>query len=159
MSTFIEISEDAFAALFKPQANHLNANASYDWGDGYGTLFETFGEELSYVQAQPTENVWTLVSGDGGDFVASGFHFVNRLGYFVTSNVAPADVDIQVALEETLEPIDFEPPAPTVSEALWAVLSYLREDEQRHYLVSNSADRTAHIHQSLDIIHKWLKTI
>lgn len=159
MSTFIEISEDAFAALFKPKANHLNANASFDWGDGYGTLFETYGEELSYVQAQSSENVWTLVSGDGGDFVVSGFHFVNRLGYFVTNNVAPAGVDIQVALEGTTDPIDFEPPPHSVSEALWAVLNYLWEDELRHYLESNPAERTSHVYQSLDIIHKWLKTI
>ena len=45
-STFqtIELSEDAFPILFKPLPNHLNPNASFDWGEGYGTLFETYGE-------------------------------------------------------------------------------------------------------------------
>lgn len=159
MSNFIELSEDAFAALFKPIANHLNANATFDWGDGYGTLFETFGEELEFVQTQPAELVWTWISGDRGDFVVNGFHFVNRLGYFVTSNAAPQGVDIQVALEGTTDPIDFEAATPTVSEALWAVVNYLYEDEQRHYLESDPAERNSHIYQSLDIIHKWLKTI
>lgn len=159
MSTTIEISEDAFAALFRPIANHLNANATCDWGDGYGTLFETYGEDLAFIQTQPPEKVWTWVSGDDGDYITSGFHFVNRVGYFVTSNSVPEGVDIQVALEGTADPLDFAPPPRTVSEALWAVLNYLWEDEQRHYLESNPEVCTSHIYQSLDIIHKWLKTI
>ena len=36
---YCEISEDDFATLFRPLRNHLNPNASFDWGDGYGTLF------------------------------------------------------------------------------------------------------------------------
>ena len=83
MTNLIEISEDAFAALFKPIANHLNPNASYDWGDGRGTLFETYDEELAYVQSQEPARIWTLVDGDDGEYIDSEFHFVNRIGYFI----------------------------------------------------------------------------
>ena len=66
MTNIIEISEDAFAALYKPIANHLNPNASYDWGDGHGTLFETYDEELAYVQSQEPARIWTVIDGDDG---------------------------------------------------------------------------------------------
>ena len=95
----ITISEDAFAALFHPEPNHLNQNASFDWGNGYGTLFETYDEELEYVKQQDSVRVWTLLSGDDGDFIASGFHFVNRLGYFITKHPVPEGVDVEVQLD------------------------------------------------------------
>lgn len=94
----IELSEDAFANIFRPKANHLNPNASFDWGAGYGTLFETYGEELAFVQSQPADTVWTLLSGDG-DVIVSGFHFVNRLGYFISKTPVPPGLDVSVPLE------------------------------------------------------------
>lgn len=100
MEQLIELSEDAFAALFRPVANHINPNASFDWGAGYGTLFETYGEEVQYVRSQDSSKVWTLCSGDGGDFVISGVHFVNRLGYFITDVAVPEGIDLQVPLPD-----------------------------------------------------------
>ena len=49
-------------------------------------MFETSGTDLAYVRAQPATRVWTLVDGDSSpaQFVCSGFHTVNRVGYFVT---------------------------------------------------------------------------
>ena len=55
----IDISEEAFAAIFKPTANHLNSNASFDWGDGCGTMFETYGDELAFVRTQAPDKVWS----------------------------------------------------------------------------------------------------
>ncbi len=50
-----------------------------------GCMYETFGEELEYVKAQPNERVWTIVDGEGNDLIViAGFHIVNRLGYLVT---------------------------------------------------------------------------
>jgi hypothetical protein len=46
--------------------------------------FETYGEEQDYVYAQPNENVWTEVDGDGGSFILAGRHFVNRFQYYIT---------------------------------------------------------------------------
>ena len=48
-------------------------------------MFETFGEDIEFVYAQPRERVWTLI--DGGDdrlYLDAGFHVTNRLGFFVT---------------------------------------------------------------------------
>lgn len=46
--------------------------------------FETYGEEQDFVFAQPNENVWTEVDGDGGCYIIAGRHFVNRIQYYVT---------------------------------------------------------------------------
>ncbi len=99
-SDFVTLSEDVFAALFKPQANHLNPNASFDWGEGYGTLFETYDEEFEFVRNQSSSRVWTLHSGDSSDFISSGLHFVNRIGYFVTQYPVPDGLLIEVQLDE-----------------------------------------------------------
>lgn len=103
MTGFIELNSDAFGALFKPIPNPIEDNASFDFGTGHGTMFETYGNELelvkSYHQRSP-RTIWTLCSGDNGDFIQSGFHFVNRLGYFITENPAPQDVEIQVTISD-----------------------------------------------------------
>lgn len=57
-----------------------------------GLLFETFGVELDAVQAANPKCVWTLVSGDDDTLhILSGFHTVNRLGYFITKFYWPGD--------------------------------------------------------------------
>lgn len=49
-----------------------------------GTLWETHGAEFNFVRNQHENNVWTLVEEDGLMTILSGFHHVNRVGYFVT---------------------------------------------------------------------------
>ena len=99
MSQYQEMSEDEFADHYRPRRNHLDPSASFDFGDGYGTLFETFGPELAFICSQPVSHVWTLLSGDEGEFISSGFHRVNRLGYFVCDRPVPDGRHIEVALE------------------------------------------------------------
>ena len=103
MTINLELSEDAFAVLLRPIRNLLNPNASFDWGSGYGTLFETYGDELTFVQQAEPERVWTLLSGDEGDVICSGYCRVNRLGYFITEVPVPPNVHIQVVLESVDE--------------------------------------------------------
>ncbi len=66
---------------YKPIGNMISDN--YD-NDG---RFDTFGEELDFVwsiqEAEPNK-VWTMVEGDDGWYTINGFHFVNRVAYFVT---------------------------------------------------------------------------
>ena len=64
---------------FKPMKNHLAKNAGWN-----GWLFETYGKEMAYVKSVAPEKVWTLLDVDGGLYISSGYHFVNRVGYFVT---------------------------------------------------------------------------
>lgn len=101
MTLFLEVTEETFANAFKPIANHLNPNASFDWGEGYGTLFETYDEELAYVKSREPSRIWTLLSGDDGDYlyVSSGFQRVNRLGYFICETPVPAGMHILVSLD------------------------------------------------------------
>lgn len=71
------ITEEKFDEEFTPIQNHLRPGE---------TMFETFGPELDFVRAQPDNKVWTLMDDDDGNLViASGFHFVNRVGYYITT--------------------------------------------------------------------------
>jgi len=53
--------------------------------NGYdGRLWETYGPQVDYVRAQPNNLVWSLVDGEDGPVVITGFHHVNAIGYFVS---------------------------------------------------------------------------
>jgi hypothetical protein len=78
-----DTEEDVFIQRFRPIVNHINPNASFDFGYG-GCIFETYGAEYEFVRAQNPRRIWTLIEADGGLYAESGFHFVNRLGYFVS---------------------------------------------------------------------------
>jgi hypothetical protein len=80
----MQLTEDNFSELFKPQQNHLDDNPSWD-----GTMFETFGVELDYVLSfandfNKQKRVWTLIEVDGIMYISAGYHLVNRMGYFIT---------------------------------------------------------------------------
>lgn len=71
---------DEFITTYKPRKNHLDPYASFD-----GYLFETFGHDLDFVLSQNLTNIWTVIEGDNDTlYLESGFHVVNRLGYFIT---------------------------------------------------------------------------
>lgn len=77
-----ELAYDTWRGRFQPLQNRATAN--FD-----GAMFETFGDDLAAVQRYPKDRIWTLIQGDsdtdGGDlWIVSGYHLVNRLGYFVT---------------------------------------------------------------------------
>ncbi len=59
--------------------NHLDENASWD-----GTMFETYGVEVDFVKSQDPNKIWTLIDVDYGMSVVAGWHFVNRIGYFIS---------------------------------------------------------------------------
>lgn len=79
----VALNEDQVMALFIP--NHLTKeDRGYD-----GKIFETFGVELEFVRSLPSDRVATLLDADGSICIGHGFHFVNRLGYFVGADVLP----------------------------------------------------------------------
>ena len=97
--TAIEMTEDEFDAQYPLVTNHINPNASWVFGDGPGCLFETYGEELTFVRSQDPLTIWTLVDGDDGNqYVLSGYHFVNRIGYLVSTIPFPEDAEIEVPI-------------------------------------------------------------
>jgi hypothetical protein len=106
----IEMSEDEFDCQYPLLKNHLNPNASWVYGEGPGCLFETYGEELPFVRQQDPSTVWTLVDGDDGhQYVISGYHFVNRIGYLISTVSVPQDADIQVHIPMEADNDDPQP--------------------------------------------------
>lgn len=97
--TMRSITEDAFAERFGPRPNHLDLSAGFDWGDG-GCLLNTTGKEFRYVLAQNPLTVWTVLAGDVGQLaIESGLHFVNRLGYIVTTHPIEYGTNYSVMLD------------------------------------------------------------
>ncbi|MGO9468045.1 MAG: hypothetical protein ACLQVF_28260 [Isosphaeraceae bacterium] len=94
--TSIQLNQDTFAALFPLIPNHLNADAGWAQGNGRGCLFETYGDDLAFVRRQNPRTVWTLVDGGDEDYLLSGYHHVNRVGYLVSAVPVPRGVAIRV---------------------------------------------------------------
>ena len=94
---FIKLTEDQFDEQFPLVPNHLNPNASWGIGDGTGCLFETYGEEVTFIGQQDPNRVWTLVDGEDGDlYVIAGRHFVNRIGYLLSRDPIEDNTLIEV---------------------------------------------------------------
>jgi hypothetical protein len=90
--TFIEMDFDEWCDVYKPIQNHIDTNASFD-----GAMFETYGDEVAFVKEQDGSYIWTYGDGDdGGSYLWNGWHFVNRIGYFITEVPCPADTTIQI---------------------------------------------------------------
>jgi len=94
----LSLTYDDWCATYVPIKNPLREDAPFD-----GTMFETFGDELAFVRHQPRARIWSLVqgddNGDGGDLhVVSGYHLVNRLGYFVTDRPLAENEAVEIAL-------------------------------------------------------------
>lgn len=68
---------NAWAEKYKPKSNHLSKYPDE-------MMYETYGEEVEYIQSRDNHYVWTLVSGDMCDLIVAGYAYVNRLGYYVT---------------------------------------------------------------------------
>lgn len=73
------ILERTFWNKFKPIKNKINGDESWE-----GCMFETYGKAEEFVRAQPANKIWTLLDCEGRLIITTGWHFVNRLGYFVT---------------------------------------------------------------------------
>lgn len=69
---------DSWVDTFKPIKNSLR---KYD-----DIAFETYGEEVEFVQKADNKYIWTEVDGDSGTYIVAGYHFVNRIQYYITTN-------------------------------------------------------------------------
>jgi hypothetical protein len=101
----ILLTEDQFDHQYPLVPNHLNSSAGWALGEGFGCLFNTFGEELAFVRQQDPRSIWTLVDTDDGQMaLVSGVHLVNRVGYLISAVPVPEDTVIEVLLDfETIE--------------------------------------------------------
>jgi hypothetical protein len=69
---------DAWVDTFKPIKNHLTKHGELH--------FETYGEEVEFVQKADNKYIWTEVDGDEGTYIMAGYHWVNRIHYYITEN-------------------------------------------------------------------------
>ncbi len=105
--TFIEQTFDSWLEEFKPITNHLDPNASFQDESGKGIMFETYGDEVEFVKKQDPRCIWTYGDGDdGGGYIWNGWHFVNRLGYFITEIPCPENTTIQIQVDESATECD-----------------------------------------------------
>ena len=96
MSILIEMDYDEWFDTFKPVPNHIDINASFSDGE-HGYMFETYGDELKFIQEADDNLIWTYGDGDdGGTYIWSGYSFVNRIGYFITERPWVNDVQALV---------------------------------------------------------------
>jgi hypothetical protein len=87
---------DKWEDKYRPISNTGGTYESWD-----GNLFETYGDDeetVITVARQTPRRVWTLVETHHGLVVTNGFHYVNRVGYFITEeeweNGATIDVPV-----------------------------------------------------------------
>jgi hypothetical protein len=80
---------DKWEDKFKPIHNHFS-------NDPDQQMFETYGEEVEYVTKADNKYVWTWIQGDMSDLIVAGYHYVNRLGYYITE--VPWDDEYDYAL-------------------------------------------------------------
>lgn len=79
MSKFM--TYDYWVDNFKPIQNKISK-----YPDESLIHFETYGDEVEFVKTQDNNHIWTEVDGDSGTYIISGYHFVNRVSYYITEN-------------------------------------------------------------------------
>ena len=101
MNDLIELTEEEWFDTFKPIPNHLDDNASFQTEDGVGYMFETYDDELRFVQSQEPNRIWTYCDGDNsGTYIFQGMRIVNRIGYFVTTVPFDGSKDYQIQIND-----------------------------------------------------------
>jgi hypothetical protein len=75
---------DYWVDNFKPIKNTVSK-----YPDDSLIHFETYGDEVEAVKQaydKDPKTIWTEVDGDAGTYIVAGYHFVNRINYYITEN-------------------------------------------------------------------------
>ena len=150
----LEISEAAFDEHYPLVPNHLNPNASWAFGHAGGCLFTAYGEELAFIRSQDPRYVWTFMDGDDAQYVASGIHFVNRIGYLVSTVPVPDGVFIEARIPSSSDdaPADATE-LPHADKALIDIHDLLTE--RRQVAVLWSTEDVQSVRPDLDDDQAW----
>jgi hypothetical protein len=62
-------------------------------------MYETYGKDLDLLRSQPIENIWTYCIAGDEAYIISGYHIVNRIGYYITEKPYPPDEYIVVDVD------------------------------------------------------------
>jgi hypothetical protein len=78
-----EFTVDDWEEKYKPMQNPRK-----DAEDGFdANMFDTHDEgDYEVLKGYDIKRIWTLLEGEDGMVIISGYHRVNRLGYFITEN-------------------------------------------------------------------------
>lgn len=68
---------EAWEQTFKPMPNSIRNNGDLQ--------YETYGEDMEYIRLQDVNHIWTEVDGDSGTYIVAGYHYVNRIQYYITN--------------------------------------------------------------------------
>ena len=90
-----ELTIEQWDEKYQPIKNPLNEDAGWD-----GELFETYGDELEFVQEQDEHYVWTWIDTDEGTSLITGYHLMDRIGYLITKNRWEEYCEIGVTFDE-----------------------------------------------------------
>jgi hypothetical protein len=93
---FVEITWKEFEERFKPIKNHLS-------NDPDEIMFETYGDEIEFVQKTDNRHIWTYGDGDYCSFVSSGYHYINRIGYYITEIPWEENKEYQIIISTEVE--------------------------------------------------------
>lgn len=104
MSLLLSLTEEEFDERYELLDNHIDTNASFD-----GKMFETYGEEIDFVlEMAKQKRVITIVESDNEEeindsdevsacmYYISGYHFVNRIGYLITTEPITQEFEIKL---------------------------------------------------------------
>lgn len=83
-----EMTYEEWELQYKPISNHITSECC---------SFETYGEELEFVKSQDPNTIWTEMDGDNGVYIVSGYHYVNRIQYYITEIPWQEDTSITIA--------------------------------------------------------------
>jgi hypothetical protein len=83
---FIELTWEEWVEQYKPHTD--------EFGDP--KMFDTHGEEGKSAASTPNELVWTYLEGDTGTLITEGYHYVNRLGYYITEVPSLPDTSYEI---------------------------------------------------------------
>lgn len=92
MTKQVSLTWSEFVEQFQPIRNVFS-------NDEDQQMFETYGAEVDFVNNVPIDRVWTYLEVEGGTVTTNGFHYVNRLGYFITTVPAEEDTEYEIDLE------------------------------------------------------------
>ena len=65
-----------------------------------GFAYETYGDEVNHVAQQDEHYIWTEMDGDNGVYLVNGFHYVNRIQYYITTNPWSEGDDVCITICE-----------------------------------------------------------
>ena len=67
------------------QTTILKDDQWYETYEPEERMYETYGEDMNYINSMPAQFVWTLLDGDEGDeVIVNGKGLVNRIGYYIS---------------------------------------------------------------------------